>query len=188
MITIEPIGLHWLGDEFPEIDLCAHGGVVIKSDQGLLLDDAREDWALGPAALFLLRTLDMDHGRDSRVAEHIFPHCAHAFFVDGEGNYLTVGCPEGRDLRIQHQGAHVHVAVDNGPSHVVLEDDWAQGVLAFVAELRQFYGVPKPKTPSREDLAGWQAFWREVDEREALAKREGDLSTSEEAGQPIDEG
>lgn len=182
MITIEPIGLHWLGDEVPEIDLCAHGGVVIKTEQGLFLDDTREEWALGPAALFLLRTLDTDHGRESRVADHIFPHCAHAFFVDEAGNYLTVGCPGGRDLLIQHKGAHVHVAVGDGPSHVVPKNEWTKGVLGFVAKLREFYRLSKPKAPSREDLAGWQAFWRELDQREARAMREEDQSTSEKAG------
>lgn len=160
LLSLEPIGLHWIAEGSEETDLCAHGGLVIRYKDEVLVDDSTEDWALGPAMLMLLRALEDDHIAAPNAAEHLFPHCAHVFWLTQDGRYFTVGCPTGRDLDIRHRDSKVSVVA--GQRRVeVDQSEWARAILRFSREVYAFYSRSPAKTPSADDAAGWESFWQE---------------------------
>lgn len=160
MFSIVPHNLHWLASLAAEDDLCAHGGVLVTHDGHVLVDDRSENWALGAAALFLLRTLVYDHTPQVRVTEHLFPCCGHAMYVqEGSDQVLIPGCPNGRDWEVRHRGDEVDLTFEKESQVHVSKVEWRTAVLHFSDAVEEFYAGSEPKRPSGPDeVAGYNAF------------------------------
>ena len=164
-IEIEPVALHWLDP--PEFDPCAHGGIVVRIDGVVVLDDSQEEWSLGPAAVFLLRTLSMDH---LRTGAHLFPHCAHAMFPGEAGDVVTIGCPLGRDWEVRHENRDVRLTFESGDV-VIRLDAWRDAVFRFSDLVAAFYAASAARRfGDRHDLAGFTAFREEWKRRRLEAQ------------------
>lgn len=167
MLTIEPTNLHWLAAMPAEEDLCVHGGVVIRGDETVFVDDSHEEWALSAGALFLLRTLDRDHTAESRVAEHLIPHCGHAMYAQVDSDEVTmVGCPHGRDWLVVHEASQVILEFDPDRKLSLSWREWRDAVVQFASALDKFYEDNAPKKPAnRVDAEGFAAFRGEWERR-----------------------
>lgn len=170
---IEPQKLHWLSSGPAVHDLCAHGGVVLRIDGVVLIDDSAEEWALSAGAVFLLRTLNRDHTPEQPVADHLFPHCGHEMYVDSESaDVAIIGCPHGRDWRVVHAGDQVVLGFVDRGEYRVSADVWRNAVLRFSDAIENFYAASEPKRPmDLVDAAGFEAFLKEWRRRVEAARR-----------------
>ncbi len=167
-LSIELVAPEWISE--PVHDLCAHAGIVIRDGARVVVDDSAEQWAVGPAALMLLRTLDADHEIDPENPP-LFPHCAHSFWVTDDGEYFSVGCMHQRDFAVRHREDRVEL-VFGDETLEVSERAWTNAVLDFAGAVRAFYDASEPKVPLEDDAAGWRAFWAEWERRVARARSE----------------
>ncbi len=171
-VEIEPCNLHWFPNTPVAQDLCVHGGVVVRVDDVVLVDDATEEWALSAGALYLLRTLEQDHTPDSLVAEHVLPCCGHAMYAEANSEDVTiVGCPHGRNWRVVHEESSVHLEFDGGVRVTVSRADWREAVVRFADAVQKFYATSEPKEPTDQvDAAGFAAFQKERKRRVDAAR------------------
>lgn len=186
-LTIEPCNLHWLPNMPVEQDLCVHGGVVVRADDTVLVDDAAEEWALSAAALFLLRTVERDHTPEAPVAEHLFPHCGHAMYAETNSEDVAiVGCPHGRNWRVVHEGSQVLLAFADGRRVTVSRPDWCDAVVEFSNAIEAFYDSSEPKRPTDAvDAAGFAAFRNEWRRRVHAAGHAADVSRTKASEIPL---
>jgi hypothetical protein len=172
MLTIEATGLHWLPGMQPEQDICAHGGLVVRTEGQVLVDDSTELWSLSAGALFLLRALTDDHCSTSRVAELLVPHCGHAMYAeDAETVFIAPGCRHGRDWSVRHCGDDV--LLDFGPPGAIRirSSEWRDAVVRFADRVAQFYEAGCPKVPFDDvDAEGYAAYRAELARRLAAAR------------------
>ena len=173
MLSITPHNLHWLSVEAPQVDLCAHGGVVLSREDHILVDQRSENWTLSAAALMLLRTLTEDHTADHRVGEHLFPCCGHAMYEQaGSADVLIVGCSNGLDWEVAHRDGKVELGLKDQPTITVPASEWNTAVLAFSEAVEAFYAASAPKEPSgHDDAKGFQVFRAEWKRRYEAARR-----------------
>ncbi len=168
MITLKPTRLHWLKDNgFDDpSDLCAHSPVHFEIDGKTIMDGTDVDTTVSAAAIYLLRTLERDHTRETRVGEHLFPCCGHAMFDTGDDDVLICGCPNGTDLSLSHHAdGTVCLTANDGSVYTVYESEWRETVRAFSDLVRQFYCRSLPKTPAKSDIDGYAKMMAEWDRR-----------------------
>jgi hypothetical protein len=127
---------------------------------------------LSAAGLFLLRTLSVDHTLDNPVSESnlLFPCCGHTAWVhEGRFRVLCMGCPNGKNPEVIHQGDSI--VVKSEQAEVLPFMSWKNAVFGFVDEVRTFYDQSLPKTEDLDehDRAGWAAFWEEWRTRRAAS-------------------
>lgn len=159
-LAVTPTDLYWIGPE-PEHDLCAHGGVeVVIGGEVFLADD---DVVVSAGALHLLRTLERDHTPDAPVAEHLLPHCGHFMVLDPDtGEAFNIGCPQGANWWVRHDGANVLLTREDGAERRVRRGEWARAVAEFADEVAAFYTASPPRQPTDKHDAAWlQALWDE---------------------------
>lgn len=164
--TLQVSHLHWLGEDAPEADLCAHGTVELR-----IVDRVNRvtDLCVGTACVLLLRVLDCDHETGSNAKDALVPHCGHAFFVDDTGLWLNTNCNVGLDWSVQHHGGFVTLSIDRA-SVTVPRQQWIAAVTRFCDTVEEFYRQAAPKTPNAETLEGFTAFRREWRERRAAVQ------------------
>lgn len=155
-LVIEPVGLHWLYNE-ESTDLCAHGGVRVLLDGGVVLECGTSDdgFTLSTAALHLLRTIDRNYKPDSDVSGQLIPCCGHWMFFDQDLNEVVNSpCPNGVEGSILHAGDSVTVSLADNPPFVVTGDEWKRAVHEFSAQVRDFH-FAVPRDASNQMDAEW---------------------------------
>ena len=74
MIRLEPKEMSWIkGQTDDPTDLCAHGKVHFEINGSILVSESDGNWTVSEAAIYLLRTLESDHTKDSSLFEQVFP-------------------------------------------------------------------------------------------------------------------
>jgi hypothetical protein len=178
MLTLRATSINWLnGSPLSAGDLCAHGKVELFADGTPLITPGQDDLTLSAAALYLLRTLKDDHTPDNPVAEAnlLFPCCGHAVFKNnGRYGVVCIGCPNGVDVYVRHEGDQVSLQrAGSDERHTVSVQEWRRAVIAFVAQVEQFYETNERSEPSTpEDEEGWRLFWQEWQSRVEAARGE----------------
>lgn len=162
VFTVTAEHLRWIdGSQDDPDDLCLHGDCAVQFGE---YSAEYENATVSATALMLLRALEEDHTLDDSV--QLIPCCGFNMYAEEDGaRCLILGCPNGVDWTIQHDGNDV---VMNAPGH---EDDpvripfsqFRDEVFRFADQIEAFYRSCTPKTePDDEiDRAGWAAFRRE---------------------------
>lgn len=168
MPTLTLVEPHWVDKNTPMDDQCAHGRVLLSVHGHELVTPQDGDFTVSAAALHLLRTLEHDHTRQSRVAldGQLFPCCGFCIVVNEDLPFPSValGCPSGVDLRVVHAPDGISLQRDGAEvEHLVPEDAWRQAVVAFAEAVVAFYEREAPKNPIEDetDRRGWQVFREE---------------------------
>jgi hypothetical protein len=81
MLVLQPLNLRWISHAADDpADCCAHGDVVFRIGDDILLDETNgRDLTVSAAALYLLRTLSVPHSRAAPVGDQLFPCCGFTF-------------------------------------------------------------------------------------------------------------
>lgn len=168
MINLRAVDLQWInGPEDDRDDLCAHAQVHFEVNETTFVQLRDGFLTVSAAALFLLRTLELDHTRDRPVAEHnlLFPCCAHSVWPEEKGRFgvVCMGCPEGVDLEVIHDGDHVRITAEDGRRETVTREEWRSAVNRFADQVREFHdrSGPKRQPEGDTDRQGWSLFWDE---------------------------
>jgi len=167
MLEIVPYNLHWLAEAPATGDLCAHGGVRVSDGTHTLASTEGNDLALSTGALYLLRSLSLDHTPESPLADPLIPHCGHFMVMDDAAQRLVnVGCPAGLNWWIRHRAGTVELEFDGERRLVVAAGEWHRAVCAFSDAIARFFEESAPKQPRDDHERGWyaafQAEWRRL--------------------------
>ncbi len=134
-------------------------------------------WSLSLAGLYFLRTTADQHifGDELTESNFLVPCCGHNPWLVGEGKYklLCMGCNEGIDIEVIHQGSEITLRDKSGHEESIQGQEWRTAVLSFVAEVESFYARCSPKAEvcdEKLDQPGWLAFWEEWKSLKALAQ------------------
>ena len=159
IFRIEADDLHWIdGREDNADDLCLHGHATAVIGERKLEYDA----TVSATALYLLKTLTEDHiiGQDNQL----LPCCGFMMIPEDDlENVAIVGCPNGIDWTVLHEGDAVRLILDDGYETVVDMDDYRREVLAFADKVEAFYDscVPRALPDDEFEKNGYNAFWCE---------------------------
>lgn len=176
MIILKPQGLRWLTKpaDDPQ-DLCAHGKVTFEIDGTSLITPEDGEWTVSAAALYLLRTLDNNFAQEpffvADESEQIFPCCGFEMYdVEGEDDVLILGCPNGINLQIAHDGKKVEIKAEEKNPIFVSYADWRDAVVKFSEIVRAFYASSSTKQAVELDLQqGFNKFLSEWERRHLSA-------------------
>lgn len=139
-------------------DRCLHG-LATAVIAGRRISDY---CTVSAAALYLLKTLTLDHqmGKENQM----FPCCGFFLAADKEEqNVDIIGCDNGPDWSVFHQGDSVRLVLEDGLEEVVPLDRYREEVFRFADKVEAFYRACSPKKEPEDefDRAGWRAFRRE---------------------------
>lgn len=174
MILLEPIEISWInGQKDAPDDLCAHGKINFQIGNVKLVGVEDGEFTLSAAALYLLRTLEGNHSKDSPLCEHLFPCCGHEMYEEeGNKNVVIWGCPMGKDFEIIHSENQVQIQLQDSASIEVAYDAWKQAVIQFSQSVKDFYESSSLKKPVDEIAQkGFNRFLLEWDRRHSNAVR-----------------
>ena len=159
--TITATNLEWIGgaEDDPQ-DQCLHGHAIAMVGSRKLEYDA----TVSSTALYLLKTLTEDHiiYEDNQM----LPCCGH-FCIPNDtlDNVDIIGCVNGIDWTVTHDGDLVIIELDDGTKETVNIEDYKKEVFKFADMIEDFYNSCTPKElPGTDDLEyrnGWIAFWNE---------------------------
>ncbi|MBT2559381.1 hypothetical protein J7E24_16450 [Hymenobacter sp. ISL-91] len=160
------LNIGWLENMEEEQDLCAHGQVLARIGNTVVSDASGSSWTVSATALFLLRTLTLNHTPAAPVGDQLLPCCGFAMWPnpdDISGDVLVFGCPNGVDWSVENTAGGVILTPPEGAQVVITSQEYQHTVLQFVDEVHAFYQTSKPKElpTDPEDAAGYAAFWRE---------------------------
>jgi hypothetical protein len=169
-MLLQPHNLHWLAEDEPEIDLCAHGAVTVQIGGRLLATAEAGSWCVSAASLCLMRTLTANHTDESPVCDHLIPCCGHSMYAQNDGaDVAIVGCFNGLDWEVVHAGANVRLRACVGEEEIVTLGEWRRIVFAFADAVADFYAASAPKRATDEtDAQGFAAFQAEWNRRRGL--------------------
>ncbi|WP_460621617.1 hypothetical protein [Hymenobacter tenuis] len=168
--TLRLLGLHWLETLSAAEDRCAHSKVEAILGGEVLSDSTSTSWTVSAAGLFLLRTLTTNHTPEHPVGDQLLPCCGFTMWPDvTSDNVLVLGCPNGVDWSVEHQGNEVRLCAAAGPTIVIPLAEYQTQVLRFADEVEQFYFKSEPKEipEDEEDAKGYELFWAEWRRRRA---------------------
>lgn len=167
MIILKAKDLQWITEvkDDPD-DQCAHGMIDFRIDDYSFVTPDDGILSVSAAALFLLRSLSSNHDENNPVAEdsQLFPHCGHCVWPgDGRYNVSIVGCSNGIDVEIFHEGDSINFTSEDGTQIKVPIRDWIAAVFSFTDQVEEFYRSCSPKNapPDDFDQEGWRRFWEE---------------------------
>lgn len=175
MIELVVQDFQWVkGPEDDPEDQCAHGRVFFKVNDMQFVKPEDGVWTVSASALYLLRTLTENHTAENSVAEGnlLFPCCGFVVWpIVDRFTVVCLGCPNGIDLEIVHQGDMISITSSKG-SEIIQKSDWISAVLDFTDSVREFYqsSLPKADIVDAFENQGWAAFWQEWDVRYVHAK------------------
>jgi hypothetical protein len=162
VLTITPIGLHWLANTLASRDLCAHAGLTVERDGVRLLDATDEELAVSTTAVHLLRTLRTEHVPERPIAEQLAPHCGHWMFVDAAtGAVVNGGCPHGVNWWVRRTAGIVRLEFPDGVVAELPHDEWCRAVVAFADAVDHLYATSDPKEFADGDDAEWFPAFRD---------------------------
>ena len=132
---------HWINGEADEPgDYCLHGlATAVIGDERF-----EYDCTVSAAALYLLKTLSEDHimGEDNQL----LPCCGFFLCPDERGeNVAIVGCGNGADWSVLHEGGSVRLITASGRETSVPLSDYAREVCNFADEVAAYYAACSPK-------------------------------------------
>ena len=155
MFEISVDDICWLNGD---IDLCAHGNVKVK------IGDERYEYycTVSAAALYLLKSIKEDHIMDTELQ---FLPCCGFFMVenpDKSGDVVILGCPNGIDWTLLHDGNDVIMITPSGQKVTVSLSEYTGKVFDFADEIERFYKRSSPKIISDEtEKKMYDLFWKE---------------------------
>ena len=149
----------WINGEAddPE-DLCLHGRAVAVIGETRL----EYDCTVSAAALYLLKTLTQDH--ILKTDNQLLPCCGFFLIADDTlSNVTIVGCDNGVDWSVIHQGEEVKLVLEDGREEVVPLPAYREEVFRFADKVEAYYRrcAPKKLPEDEFDRRGYQAFWNE---------------------------
>ncbi|MDE7477213.1 MAG: hypothetical protein K2M91_04555 [Lachnospiraceae bacterium] len=149
----------WINGEADDPkDLCLHGDVTAVIGDECFTDEC----TVSATALYLLKTLTEDHviWEDNQM----MPCCGHFIIPNDDLSEVTiVGCPNGIDWSVIHEGASVKLITESGKETVVPVKDYAKKVFRFADKVEAYYQLCSPKIISENEFYqnGYTAFWNE---------------------------
>lgn len=159
MFSIDVENFEWInGSKDDPHDLCLHGDAIVH------IGDVKLEYkaTVSATALYLLKTLTENHikGKDNQM----LPHCGF-FFVpnDALDNVSIIGCNDGIDWSVMHDGDNVILELDDGTKETVAIEDYKKVVYDFADKVEEFYNSCSPKVLPKDEYerAGYLAFWNE---------------------------
>lgn len=159
LFSIEATSFEWIGatKDDPD-DLCLHGHAIACIGDHKLEYDA----TISATALYLLKTLTEDHIMDTE--NQMLPCCGH-FVIPNDtlDNVTILGCPNGIDWSVIHDGDTVILELSDGTKERISIEDYRKAVLTFADKVEAFYKscTPKRKPEEEFDRNGYIAFWNE---------------------------
>ena len=158
MFSITATNLHWLEGANEAEDLCLHGHAMV------MIGDERFEYdaTVSSTALYLLKSLTEDHTISE--GNQMLPCCGFCMMAnDTNSNVDILGCPNGIDWSVFHEGESVVLITEAGNKTNVPLNEYRQTVFEFVDEIEAFYKNSTEKTlPTDElDRNGYLAFWNE---------------------------
>jgi hypothetical protein len=176
MITLEVRNFNWVkGSVDDPTDFCAHGRVMFRVNEITFVRPEDGEWTVSATALYLLRSLTLDHTKSNSIAEgnFLFPCCAFSVWpIKDKFEVICMGCPNGIDIYIRHREGKVSLSSSLG-TEIVTESEWKEAVIRFVTLVQTFYvqSSPKIKIEDEYDARGWIEFWREWEQRVSNAEK-----------------
>ncbi len=160
MFKIEILKKYWINGEADDAgDLCLHGDVLVRIGEQCLGDT---NVTISATGLYLLRSLENNHLIGNE--EHMLPCCGHAMYANKTLDTVEIiGCPNGVDWSIVHDGGKVKFMTESGYVSEVIVTEYRGAVMKVVSEVESFYQVSSDKIlPDNElDRQGYLAFWNE---------------------------
>ena len=166
MFEIKATNLHWLKGTDEIFDLCLHGDAWVRiGDECLEYEGA----TVSATAFYLLKSLLRSDPNDYRAAQYL-PCCGHYMFL-WQGEVVIMGCPNGVDWLVIHEGEQIRLITENKHETVLPFKEYKQIVFAFADEIEMFFRNSKEKVfDDEEDRQVYVAFWKEWHElRKAFA-------------------
>lgn len=159
------LSLYWLENMNEEIDLCAHGKLLVKIGDEIICDEDIFEITVSSTALYLMRTLDEDYKKGD-YASQLLPCCGFNFYAESkEDDFVNVlGCPSGIDWTIIHTDDTVKLITEKGTEAVMNFENYKEIVLDFADKIKSFYNESKPKIVEEQNemnVIGYPAFWNE---------------------------
>lgn len=164
-LRIEAVNLHWVTEEAPATDLCAHGGFRLVLGEELVIEDSSDWHALSAAAVCLLRTIWRDHVEDSPVCHQLVPCCGHEYLYGYRSMLEIGGCPYGLDFWVRHESDRVILTLPDRRDVAVEAEEWREAVTRFSRTVMSLFETSQPKRPNDYDSAGFYNFmkyWRRL--------------------------
>ncbi|NDO46790.1 hypothetical protein [Clostridium sp. MD294] len=159
MFKIDVYNMHWL-DELSnkEEDLCLHGHATTFIGTKKLEYDA----TVSATALYLLKSLTENHiiNEDNQM----LPCCGFSLIADDKSeNVIIVGCNNGIDWSIIHEGENIKLILEDDSETIVSLQEYKNEVFQFADKVEAFYKASPPrKLPKCEfDRNGYITFWKE---------------------------
>ncbi len=171
---IDAENFEWIdGSKDNPNDFCLHGKAVAYIGKMKLEYHA----TLSATALYLLKTLTEDH--IIYTENQILPCCGHFYIPDEKlENVEIVGCPNGIDWSVIHDGDKVILELEDGTREIVNIEDYKKAVYQFADKVEAFYNACTPKIlPDNDEFTrnGYLAFWNEWHRRRKGKLRKGEM-------------
>ncbi len=157
--SIRVDNLQWIdGKKDDPFDLCLHGDAVATIGERVLKYHA----TVSATALYLLKTLTEDHiiYEDNQM----LPCCGFSLFPnEAADNVVIIGCDNGIDWTVKHEGEEVVLILEDGTAERVPFAAYEKEVYAFADEIEAYYRSCSPKQVSEDpwEEKGYTAFWKE---------------------------
>lgn len=163
LFSIDATDFEWIdGSKDYSEDLCLHGHAIVCIGKCKIEYDA----TISATALYLLKTLTENHliNTDNQM----LPCCGH-FMIPNEtlDNVTLLGCPNGIDWSVIHDGNSVILELEDGTREYVSIAAYEREVFRFADKIETFYKSCTPKkVPADEfECNGYIAFWNEWHKR-----------------------
>ncbi len=159
--------LAWInGDADDPEDLCLHGDATAMIGEECFTYRC----AVSSTALYLLKTLTQDHliWEDDN---QMLPCCGHFMIAnDTLTEVAIVGCTNGVDWSVLHEGDSVRLVTESGKETIVSMEDYRREVFRFADKIEAYYQSCSPKRLQEDeyDRAGYIAFWNEWHRRRSF--------------------
>lgn len=159
--------LEWInGDADDPGDLCLHGEATA------VIGEERFTYhcTVSSTALYLLKSLTQDHliWEDDN---QMLPCCGHFVIAnDTLTEVAIIGCPNGIDWSVIHEGESVRLITESGRETVVAMEDYRREVFRFSDKIEAYYQACSPKIIQEDayDRTCYTAFWNEWHRRRAV--------------------
>ena len=160
--SIDATNIKWLDGITETEDLCLHGHAVVYIGEKKLEYEA----TISATALYLLKTLTEDH--IINTDNQLLPCCGFSILPnDSLDNVTILGCPNGIDWSVIHEGDTVILELEDGTKEKISIDEYKKAVFEFADKVETFYKTSAPKKLPNDkiDRNGYIAFWNEWQKR-----------------------
>jgi hypothetical protein len=155
---IELRDIHWVEglEEQDDLDLCAHGKVLITIGNEIVADNTENnfDCALTASSLHLLRSLESNHTKELPVGERLIPGEGHCLIpIDNNSVHVATAYPnvKGWNWWVIHEKDKVRLITESKKETVISFESYKNQIINFVDKVDYFYKTSKPKTLPHND-------------------------------------